>query len=206
MMFLPVISALSAYGPIMRGMEQPRYRLRMGTEDDVATAVAIDDAASDLYAKVGIVFDSRAVAPMAAAEQKAWLGAARAGGLLIAACVDDGSAVGFAALTEKDGAAYLEQVSVVPAHMRRGVGRLLLQATCDLARRGGHREIWLTTYRHVPWNRPFYARHGFVVVAEEGCGAGIRAALALQRSCLPQPAARIAMRRILADSGAAIPG
>lgn len=190
----------------MRGMEQPRYRIRMGTEDDVATAVAIDDAASALYAEVGIVFDSRAVAPMAAAEQKAWLGAARAGGLLIAESDGDGSAAGFAAVTEKDGAAYLERISVVPAHMRRGVGRLLMLATCDLARRGGHREIWLTTYSHVPWNRPFYARHGFVAVPEESCGDGVRAVLAFQRACLPQPGQRIVMRRFLADSAAAIPG
>lgn len=190
----------------MRAMEQARYRIRMGTEDDVATAVAIDDAASALYAEVGIAFDHKATAPMVAAEQGAWTVAARTGGLLIADFVGDGSAAGFAAVTEKDGAAYLEQISVVPAHMRRGAGRLLLDASGDLARRRGHGEFWLTTYRHVPWNRPFYERHGFVAVAEEGCGAGIRAALALQRACLPQPGERIAMRRILADSGPASPG
>ncbi len=59
--------------------------------------------------------------------------------------------------------AHLEQLSVHPGHGRRGIGRALLRAGADWARRKGYGELTLATYRDaVPWNGPFYASEGFV--------------------------------------------
>lgn len=93
--------------------------------------------------------------------------------------------------------AYLEQLSVRPEYGRRGLGASLLESACDHCRRRGDAELWLTTYAHLPWNRPFYERHGFRGVPDAQCNQVVRALLAEQRNALPDPAQRIAMRRRL---------
>lgn len=60
--------------------------------------------------------------------------------------------------------AHLEQLSVHPAHGRRGLGRALLRAGVDWARAHHYGELTLTTFRDVPWNGPFYASEGFVEI------------------------------------------
>jgi hypothetical protein len=45
------------------------------------------------------------------------------------------------------------------------VGRQLLLAAIEHARREQMRAVTLTTFRDVPWNAPFYQRMGFVEVA-----------------------------------------
>src|ERR1700761_4983786 len=47
-------------------------------------------------------------------------------------------AVGFARVDEVDGVAHLEQLSVVPSQMRRGIGTALLEAACSWARERGY--------------------------------------------------------------------
>lgn len=71
--------------------------------------------------------------------------------------------VGFVHVIELDGHAHLEQLSVLPAFGRRGIGRQLVGAALDEASHRGHREITLRSYVDVPWNAPFYATCGFVV-------------------------------------------
>ncbi|KGN42558.1 GNAT family N-acetyltransferase [Knoellia aerolata] len=75
--------------------------------------------------------------------------------------------VGFAHVVDLAGRWHLEQLVVDPAHGRRGWGTALLDAVCrEVASRGGRR-VTLRTYADVPWNAPFYARHGFVELAPE---------------------------------------
>ncbi len=56
------------------------------------------------------------------------------------------------------------ELDVLPDHGRRGIGSALLEHACDWARAAGYRRVDLGTLADVPWNAPFYARHGFVVV------------------------------------------
>lgn len=72
--------------------------------------------------------------------------------------------VGFAELAEVDGHAHLEQLSVHPEHGRRGLGGALVTAACEQAGAAGYRRITLLTYADIPWNAPFYARHGFRIL------------------------------------------
>ena len=46
----------------------------------------------------------------------------------------------------------------------RGLGGALIDRTQETARTLGHRAIYLSTYRGVAWNEPFYRRRGFVEV------------------------------------------
>jgi GNAT superfamily N-acetyltransferase len=58
--------------------------------------------------------------------------------------------------------AHLEQLSVHPDHVGRGIGRAPLRAGCDWASAHDFDELTLATYRDVPWNRPLYASEGVV--------------------------------------------
>ncbi|WP_144876552.1 GNAT family N-acetyltransferase [Microbacterium sp. 1.5R] len=73
----------------------------------------------------------------------------------------DSSPVGFVHVLDADGAAHLEQLSVLPEHGRRGHGRRLVEAALDEARRRGYSRMTLRTYADIPWNAPFYASCGF---------------------------------------------
>ncbi len=77
-------------------------------------------------------------------------------------------AVGFARVDVVDGCAHLEQLSVLPSQMRRGIGTALLEACCEWALDQGYAAMTLTTFADVEWNGPFYARRHFVVTEQLG--------------------------------------
>ena len=64
-----------------------------------------------------------------------------------------------------DGCAHVEQVSVAPAHARRGLGAALIDHLAAVAAAEGRPAVTLTTFRDVPWNAPYYERLGFRVIA-----------------------------------------
>jgi GNAT superfamily N-acetyltransferase len=74
--------------------------------------------------------------------------------------------VGFARIDLVDGLAHLEQLSVHPDAARRGIGTALLIAAIEWARQRNHPAMTLSTYRDVPFNGPFYARHGFTELTD----------------------------------------
>jgi N-acetylglutamate synthase-like GNAT family acetyltransferase len=86
---------------------------------------------------------------------------------------------------------------VLRPSLHAGVGSTLLSAAEERARKSGTSALWLTTYRHLSWNRPFYERRGFVVVPEAQCGPQVRAELMFERRWLPAPQERVAMRKAL---------
>jgi hypothetical protein len=69
-----------------------------------------------------------------------------------------------------------------------------------VAARTRARFIWLTTYRHLPWNAPFYEKAGFRTVPAEQCGSEMVQELLFQRRLLPASDERVAMRKLLAAS------
>jgi GNAT superfamily N-acetyltransferase len=73
---------------------------------------------------------------------------------------------GYARIEVVDGRAHLEGLSVRPRYMRQGRGSELVFEACDWAAAHGFAEITLCTFAEVPWNGPFYARLGFVELAE----------------------------------------
>jgi GNAT superfamily N-acetyltransferase len=171
------------------------YSLRVATTEDLAEAIAIDDAAGLLFVQAGVVVDLPADHPFVVAERARWRHAIGAGQLWFAC--DGGRPVGFSSLGQAGDLAYLEQLAVRPEHGRRGIGTLLLETACAHSRERGAAELWLTTYAHLAWNAPYYERHGFAVVPESQCNAALRAVLAEQRATLPAPNERVAMRRKL---------
>lgn len=84
--------------------------------------------------------------------------------------------VGFARLEELDGAAHLEQLSVVPEWSGQGIGRALVEAAKAWARESGYHRMTLSTFAGIAFNAPFYRSCGFVELQEPGPGlAALRA-------------------------------
>jgi GNAT superfamily N-acetyltransferase len=70
--------------------------------------------------------------------------------------------VAFVQVDRVDGNAHVQELAVLPAHMRQGLGSALLDAACAWAKAQGFEAITLTTYADVAWNAPFYQARGFV--------------------------------------------
>ena len=58
----------------------------------------------------------------------------------------------------------IAEIDVLPEAGRRGIGAALLEHACEWAREAGYRRVDLGTLADVPWNAPFYLKHGFAVV------------------------------------------
>ena len=169
-------------------------RVRIGEAADLATLLEIDLDAGLLFERAGMYLDLPETHEFSVSERR-HLDASLAAGTAIIATDTNGRALAFVALGSRDGAPYVEQISVRADCTRRGIGSMLLDLAMRSAAARSAPAAWLTTYDHLPWNRPFYERHGFVRVPEEECGPDIRAELDFQRRWLPLPAQRIAMRR-----------
>ena len=76
----------------------------------------------------------------------------------------------------------------------RGVGRALVHHVAEWSRASGFETLTLTTFRHLPWNAPFYASVGFAEIPERDRGPELREALAKEATNGFDPSKRVAMR------------
>lgn len=172
-------------------MESEALLIRQASPVEIDEMVSIDVDACTLYSEAGLDGDLGPEHPYSIAERACWTRCAREGNAFVAG-PPGARPVGLLVMDRIEGAAYLEQLSIRRAAMRQGLGRLLLRRAIEWA---GTEALWLTTYVHIPWNRPFYERHGFITIPESICPPGIAAILDDQRRALPAPGERIAMRR-----------
>ncbi|MFI0349548.1 GNAT family N-acetyltransferase [Actinomadura sp. 9N407] len=129
---------------------------------DLASLVAIEESADGMFAPLGIVFP--------------------AGPTVIEVVIDQGGdilvagepPVGFAAVEPLDGAVHLEQIAVHVDQVRQGIGGRLLTKVLERAAAAGAPGVSLLTFQDVPWNAPWYLKHGFEVLPEERWGPGLR--------------------------------
>lgn len=138
-------------------MNAPPVCVRPATADDLPQLQHIEaDAASR--------FPAQALGPSAAGGLSLdELAACLQSQLLWVAEQADTGAVGFIAARSEGTALHIVEMDVLTSHGQRGIGALLLHRAFDAAKERGHRWITLTTFEHLAWNAPFYARHGFVV-------------------------------------------
>jgi GNAT superfamily N-acetyltransferase len=145
------------------------YTIRAARPEDPPLLPAIEDEAGELFADIGMASVAGGQTTDEATHRRAQ-GEAR---LLVAAGADD-QPVGFALLGEVDGLAHLFEISMHPAHGRRGIGSRLLEAAIGWARTRNYGAITLSTFRTVRWNGPWYARHGFRELATAALTPGLQ--------------------------------
>jgi GNAT superfamily N-acetyltransferase len=136
------------------------YTIRPGLSDDTAALPGIEREAGTRFRphqqELGISDEMlEQVTPASQVEE-----ALRVGGLWVAED-PNGAIVGFAVAREWGEVAHLDELNVIPAHGRRGIGKQLVLAVCAWAREKGCKKMTLATFRGIPWNAPFYQKLGF---------------------------------------------
>ncbi|MCV0394691.1 MAG: GNAT family N-acetyltransferase [Rhizobiaceae bacterium] len=119
------------------------------------------------------------------------------GGVILVAETQSGIPAGFAAAGDEGGVFWLREMSVDPGHRRNGLGSALLNAILEEAGRHSCRAVALSTFRDLPFNAPFYARHGFKIADEEGVPAMLRTRMQTEMPPGVDPQTRVLMMRHL---------
>jgi GNAT superfamily N-acetyltransferase len=88
---------------------------------------------------------------------------------------------------------HLRELSVDPAHGRRGLGGALVRTVVEAARERGSEAVSLTTFRTVPFNQPFYEKLGFAERPLETVPQALRDAFHRELPEGMDPAARVLM-------------
>jgi ribosomal protein S18 acetylase RimI-like enzyme len=159
--------------------------VRAAEADDLALLDEIDTRAESLFRVSGLDLPDIAFPTEHLADAKAILVVGR-------------PAVGFIWIDEVDGVAHVEELAVLPGHMRAGLGSALLAAACEWAAAAGYSAITLSTYRDVAWNAAFYARRGFVALDPDELTPELAAVREWERAAgLDDVGPRLAMRREL---------
>lgn len=165
--------------------------IRDGVAADVEALLDIESRAARLLLEYG----GHDLLAMHSLSRDDLLGGVQEGLLPVAEIAD--VPVGFALAREIDAHAHLFQIDVDPAHGRRGVGSTLLESTCAMASALGLQSITLVTLRNVPWNAPFYARRGFLELADGEWGPELRNLIERERMLGIDSECRAVMRRML---------
>lgn len=149
------------------------FYIRPASADELETLLEVERAAgqrfADLPAFAAVPDD---ITPMEELRE-----AHRAGRVWVAAGPSQ-RCIGFAYASLVDGYCHLEELAVLPAFGRRGVGTALVQTVCAYAMSEQFAGVTLTTFREVPWNAPFYERLGFEVLEASSLTPGLAQAFA----------------------------
>lgn len=166
------------------------YRIRMRVAVDDPALVDVENRASELFRDHGLPDVADASVPDVAvlrvmmAGQKVWV------------AVDATEyPVGFAVAGAIDGYLHLRELSVDPAHGRKGLGAALVETVVAEAGTGNYAGTSLTTFRDLPFNAPFYARLGFAVMPLDAAPAALKAQFLSEMPPGIDPGARVLMLR-----------
>ena len=147
-----------------------KRRIRAASGEDVNHIWAIDSSATKKFASIP------ALADIAASEEspekfESWLKHGR-----VYLVEDFNRPIGFIAAQEADEVLYINEIGVHEDYQGRGIGGKLLEAVFkwaqDIAQQKNRQvaHVSLTTYPDVPWNGPWYKKHGFKEVTAELIG------------------------------------
>jgi ribosomal protein S18 acetylase RimI-like enzyme len=146
-----------------------RYQIRPARIEDLVALAKIEQAAAILFQDTPYAFlVDAAPLPLDFVIQQF-----QAGRVWVAAN-DRDTPVGYAIAQEIDGNAYLQQIDVHPAYGRRGIGRKLIERVCVWAQHQNYHKVFLSTFRNIEWNAPFYAKIGFQILAEVELTSGFQ--------------------------------
>ena len=164
------------------------YTVELAAEHHIRAIPAIEQAAaaifseSDLPPEVRFLVTDEETLLEAQREKRLW-----------AALQDETKLVGFAMARMMGDYAHLEEMDVHPEHARRGIGSQLLDAVIGWAEAGSLPGLTLITFRHLPWNAPFYERNGFVRLDAESTNGLLQDLIREEAEAGLEPRNRVAM-------------
>lgn len=166
-------------------------KIRLARNADCPLLPPIEASAGGAFAAIGM----HDVAESAVPPAEAWEPYCASETLWVA--VDEADRpYGFLASGVQDDFLFIYELAVAHDRQRQGAGRALLAAAEAKARalRLGH--VYLTTFRDVPFNGPYYAGLGYQPVDEAELPGLLRPVLDAERRRFPEPdRARWAMRK-----------
>ena len=133
------------------------YSISGVAADEIPDLIAIDLAASQLFAGTGLLPDAELLDHVPAEVFEA----AMPGGHVFVARDRKGAPAGFVLTSLRGDTLYLDQISVHPDHGRRGLGAALIRRVFQDGADRGLKTVTLSTFRDLPWNAPFYRTLGF---------------------------------------------
>jgi GNAT superfamily N-acetyltransferase len=167
-------------------------RIRAAQAAELPILQAIERAAGQMFADIGMPqianYDPWPLPVMAARQQA---------GHLWVVTDDADEPAGYLMADVVDGCLQVEQVTVHPGHARHGLGRALLDHAAHRAAADGLPALTLTTFAHVPWNAPYYARCGFRILDDAEVTPGLRAIRRREVAMGADQWPRVCMRRDL---------
>lgn len=143
-------------------MSVPGYTIRLAHKPELPAVHEIERRARAALARRAGAFGKGSDAASEARSIEELTVANDDGRLWVAA--HDREIVGFALLSELGLFAHLEELEVLPAHGRQGLGAELLEAVCSWAASRGFSAVTHAAFRDLEWNLPFYLQRGFVEV------------------------------------------
>lgn len=161
----------------MLALMHSRYEIVLAQAQHLRAIPAIEQAASSMFSEADLPLDIR----YRVTERETLRRAQRAGRVWVA-IRNSTQTVGFAMISLLDGIAHLDEVGVLPAHGRNGIGTGLVQTAINWAATQGHSALTLVTFRHLAWNAPFYSRLGFAAVAPDSLGEEMQQLLAAEQA------------------------
>lgn len=135
------------------------WSLRLSRPEDAAGFHSVEEDAASLLAEEPTLAGIPIPPSTSAADYRKLI----AKGRCLSATASD-RVIGFAAAGPVGRELHLGELSVSREYQGQGIGAALLEALAIDAHNSAYRAITLNTYRDIPWNGPFYAKHGFVEV------------------------------------------
>jgi len=155
------------------------FKIRTATLEDVFLLGKIEQAAAEIFDSDVLPSDiKKHTLPLSMLDEGV------KNGSLWVACVSSGPVeeiVGYALARIMETSGHLAQIDVSPPFMRKGIGGALLKRTIAWAKETGLKELWLTTFEHIPWNAPFYAKFGFEIRVAKSQPAWVKHILMQER-------------------------
>ena len=163
--------------------------IELAGSEHVAAIPAIELAAAAMFSEEDLPMNVRYLVT-----EDELLYSAQKDARLWVAVTDDGKPVGFAMADIVDGSAHLDEMDVLPEFGRRGIGTKLMNTLINWARSADYPLLTLITFRHLPWNAPFYKRLGFVSMDSSEVGEQLSALLAEEGNAGIDISKRICMK------------
>lgn len=178
--------------PREKAREDPVYTIVPAARGHIPAIPRLEQAAASLFSAADLPealryrVTDRSVLRQAQRQGRLWV-----------ALDANGEAVGFARAEVQDGEARLDEVDVHPRHGRRGIGTRLVETVIEWAEKRNFPSLSLLTFRHLPWNAPFYQRLGFVMLNPDEVGPALAVILREEAEAGIDITMRVGMRRML---------
>jgi GNAT superfamily N-acetyltransferase len=149
---------------LKRGAPLPVIEIRAGAPGDLPALARVEREAAAMFP--ASILPPELAQPVPAAQLAAAIDASLLWVAHEVAQDPAHAAVGFVVCERRGACLHIVEMDVLPRFGRKGIGRQLLLHACDAAAKVGLQFVTLTTFAHLPWNAPFYAKHGFTITRD----------------------------------------